>query len=376
GEGDLAGISQSMAEDIRDQILQRQSQIKASQSETDNDAQSTAASTDTEITNEPIATASTGDLIRYGLSNNGMYILLAFMAPFFNKIEDIIGYFFSKTELNAIVEALGGKLIGSIIIVVTMIVSVFLLMMLISVLGSILKFHNYRLTLTDETLKRKSGLINTQEESLNLSKIQAIARQSNFIGHWLGRENLICRQAGGGNKQQKRNNLFVVPARTAEQSEQLIETLYPDHPEKIETHPINRRYIFKTLLLTLILPVLLISAPFVIQQHFWVMSFYLLPLLCYPLIAKRWRNYRYGKTDEYGLIRSGFIGHKQVLFPLFKVQRAVISQSPVQKRRNLATLTIYLASGKMRIPYMPIEHARQWFDQIYAKIETDSRPWF
>ncbi|NQZ06221.1 MAG: PH domain-containing protein [Algicola sp.] len=377
GEGDLAGIGQPMAEDIRDQILQRQSQIKASQIEAGNDAASTAASTDTESTDEPIATASTGDLIRYGLSNNGMYILLAFMAPFFPKIEEIINYFFSKAELAAMTEALGGNLIGSIIIVVIMIASVFLLMMLISVLGSILKFHNYRLTLTDETLKRKSGLINTQEESLNLSKIQAIARQSNFIGHWLGRENLILRQAGGGgNKQQRRNNLFVVPARIAEQSEQLIETLYPDHPEQIETHPINRRYIFKTLLITLILPVLLISAPFVIQQHFWVMSFYLLPVLCYPLVAKRWRNYRYGKTDEYGLIRSGFIGHKQVLFPLFKVQRAVISQSPVQKRRNLATLTIYLASGKMRIPYMPIEHARQWFDQIYAKIETDSRPWF
>jgi putative membrane protein len=377
GEGDLAGISQSMAEEIRDQILQRQSQIKASQSETDNDATSTAATTDSEIIAEPIATASTGDLIRYGLSNNGMYILLAFMAPFFNKSEEIIDYFFSKAELTAMTDALGGNVIGGIVIVVILVVSVFLIMMLVSVLGSILKFHNYRLTLTDQTLKRKSGLINTQEESLNLSKIQAIARQSNFIGHWLRRENLICRQAGGGgNKQQKRNNLFIVPARTAKQSEQLIQTLYPDHPEQIETHPINRRYIFKTLLLTLILPVVLISSPFVIQQHFWVMSFYLLPLLCYPLVAKRWRNYRYGKTDEYGLIRSGFIGHKQVLFPLFKVQRVVISQSPVQKRRNLATLTIYMASGKMRIPYMPIEHAQQWFDQIYAKVETDSRPWF
>lgn len=380
GEGDLAGISQPMAEDIRDKILLRQSQIKADQNEaTDDNANATAseATTNTETTDELIATASTGDLIRYGLSNNGMYILLAFMAPVFNKREDIIGYFFSKAELNTIVEALGGKLIGGIIIVVTLILSVFLLMMLISVIGSILKFHNYRLTLTNETLKRKSGLINTQEESLNLSKIQAIARQSNFIGHWLGRENLLLRQAGGGgNKQQTRSNLFVVPARTADQSEQLIETLYPDHPGQIETHSINRRYIFKTLLLTLILPVLLITTPFVIQQHFWVMSFYLLPLLCYPLVAKRWRNYRYGKTDEYGLIRTGFIGHKQVLFPLFKVQRATISQSPVQKRRNLATLTIYLASGKMRIPYMPIEHARQWFDQIYAKVETDARPWF
>ncbi len=379
GEGDLAGISQPMAEDIRDKILLRQSQIKVEQDEANNQTLDDPIDTTlaTEKTDQLISTASTGDLIRYGLSNNGMYILLAFMAPVFNKSEDIIDYFFSKAELNAIVEALGGKLIGGIIIVVALILSVFLLLMLISVLGSILKFHNYRLTLTDETLKRKSGLINTQEESLNLSKIQAIARQNNFIGHWLGRENLVLRQAGGGgNKQQTRNNLFIVPARTAEQSEQLIKTLYTDHFDQIETHPINKRYILKTLLLTLLLPVVLISIPFVIQQHFWVMSFYLLPLLCYPLVAKRWRNYRYGKTGEYGLIRTGFIGHKQVLFPLFKVQRATISQSIVQKRRNLATLTIYLASGKMRIPYMPVEHARQWFDQIYAKIETDARPWF
>lgn len=375
GEGDLAGIPELTAKQIRDQILSRQSELKTTPAD---DQQSDEA-----IKEEPqerlIAKATTLDIIRYGISNNGMFLLLAFMAPFFRPIQQAIEDWVDMNALKALADAMGGRAIGGFAIVLGIVLIVLSILMLISVLGSILKFHGYRLTLTDNTLKRKSGLLNTYEESLNLPKIQAIARRCNFIGRWLGRENLICRQTTtSGNKQTKRSNIFIVPARTAAQCDELTKILYPDYPRQIETHPINRRYIFKTLLLKVMLPVALaaiimalVHVP--ILQIFWLLP---IPFALYPVIIKRWQKYSYGITDEYGVINSGFIGHKQVLFPLFKVQRAVISQSPVQKRRDLATLTIYLASGRLRIPYMPIEHARHWFDLIYYKTETDQRPWF
>ena len=65
-----------------------------------------------------------------------------------------------------------------------------------------------------------------------------------------------------------------------------------------------------------------------------------------------------------------------ITFPLFKAQRVSISQSPMQKRKDLATLKIYLASDRIEIPYVPIEHAHAWFDQISYKIETTKQNWF
>jgi putative membrane protein len=375
GEGDLAGIPTETAIRIRDNILQHQKQLKAGQGA--HVSSTTEDFSDTYVKGEPIATASIGDIIRYGLSNNGMYILLAFMAPFSNRLKDVFDYVFTPEQIQEFMLLFVGKMIAGIVIFLLSIIVILLLLTLISVIGAMLKFYNYRLTLSDGTLKRESGLINTHEESLNLSKVQAISRSSNFIGKWLGCENLICRKtSGSGNNHQKSGNAFVVPARTKKQCEKLIQLIYPDFETEMVSHNINRRYIFKTWLLSSVLPILMLSLPFIYNGIYVLFFLWLLPILSYPMVVKRWRKFSYGKTEEYGLITSGFIGHKKVLFPFFKVQRAEITQSPVQRRRNLANLTIYLASGPLQIPYMPIDHAREWFDWIYAKSETDKRPWF
>jgi putative membrane protein len=370
GEGDLAGIPSSIANNIRDQVLQRQSELKANQQEIVEDQI-------TQTQEQTIATASTGDIARYGMSNNGMFLILAFLSPFLSKIDKFFEQLFTQAQLNQFIDMLGGKLIGGIIFVIGIVVLIFTSLIVLSIIGSILKFHRYQLTLNDGTLKRKSGLINTHEESLNLSKIQAIVRRCNFVGRWLKRENLICRQTtSGDNKQQTKASLFIVPARTKTQSDQLTSMLYPDYTDDIQSHAISRRYIIKTFLVYALLPVILLSAIVIFNEGAAYMAMWLFALPLYPLVVRRWSQYRYAISEDYGLIHNGFIGYNKVIFPLFKVQRAVISQSPVQKRRQLATLTIYLASGRLSIPYMPIAHAQQWFDRIYYKVETDSRPWF
>jgi putative membrane protein len=118
------------------------------------------------------------------------------------------------------------------------------------------------------------------------------------------------------------------------------------------------------------------TAPFIYMGHYFLLVIWLLPLLALPLIYLRWRKYRYGFDGEYGLISTGLFGYKHVLFPVFKVQQVVITQAIWQKPKGLADLTIHMAGSSMTIPYMPIEHARQWFDNIYYKIESDQRPWY
>lgn len=367
-EGNLAGISTVEANHIRDQILQQQNQLKAEQPQTDE-------TTIKDAPNEQLLTqTTTADLVRYGLASNSMFWLAAVIGTFSTQFHKQIENWLTPEQIEFISKLFGDDMLWATLVTFLLLVAGFSMLVLLSIVGAIVKFNGYQLTLSKDTLKRKSGLINSHEESLNLAKIQAIVRRSNFISAWLKRENLICRQTSSGGRQA---NNFLVPARTAQQCAELITAIAPDSPIDVATAPISRRYIRKTWLLKVCLPILLVSIFILfLSGDLRMLAIWLLAPLCYPLVVKRWRKYRFGLTPEHGLISSGFIGRRQVLFELFKVQRVVIKQSPVQRKHNLATLEIYLASGQLTIPYMPIELARQWFDLIYYRTETSSRPWF
>ncbi len=372
-EGNLAGIPLSLAHALRDQVHLYQIEHKDDRkTNVDNDQTNL-----NDMVSRKLAFASTADLVRYGLSSSGILWLFAFTAPFFKVITENFPEVISKNVMQVSVNLFGDGVIANIAVIIFSVFSLLFLLALFSVSGAIIRFHKYQLSIKDTTLKRSSGLINTHEESVNLSKIQAVVRHYNFIGGWFKRENLICRQIKTGNvKQQGRAHLFMVPAQTVTETNCLIKSIFNDAPENIQTRHIDRRYILKTWLVRLILPffILLIIPASTINVAFLLVM--LIPILCYPLVVRRWARFGYGMKQGYGLIKSGFIGNRQTLFPLFKAQRVVISQSPVQKSRNLATLNIFLSSNLLTIPYMPLADAQLWFDRIYYHIETDKRAWF
>ncbi len=371
-EGNLAGISTALADQIRDQILHHQNQLK------EQGITPQTTSEDVSLPQQAITSVSTADLIRYGIANNSIFWLVAVTATFYSQFKKAISESLSAEQIQLISDWFGDTVASQLAMSTMLITAIIMVLMLISIAGAIVKFHHYQLTLNEDTLKRKSGLINTHEESLNLSKIQAISRRSNFISAFLQRENLICRQtSGSGSGAGKRANNFLVPARTSQQCEQIIAIVDPNSPKHILTSPISRRYIIKTWCLKALLPVLLLSSILIYLSNIgWFAVIGLIAPLFYPLVVKRWSRYRFGLTDHYGYIARGFIGNRRVLFPLFKVQRVVLKQSPLQRRSNLATLVIYLASERLTIPYMPIELAHHWYDLIYYRTETDPRPWF
>jgi putative membrane protein len=60
---------------------------------------------------------------------------------------------------------------------------------------------------------------------------------------------------------------------------------------------------------------------------------------------------------------------------IYKVQAVKLNQSFYQWRKDLATLTLYTASGDIKIPFIPIEKARQLRDYLLYRVETDQRTW-
>ena len=98
-----------------------------------------------------------------------------------------------------------------------------------------------------------------------------------------------------------------------------------------------------------------------------------------PLVAVvAWMKYRkYGwYADKDGFIlRRGFIGSRTNAFLHRKVQRISVTQSLMQRRRGLATVRFYLASGSLRVPYVDYDLARKIRDFVLYRVESSSLAW-
>ena len=92
-------------------------------------------------------------------------------------------------------------------------------------------------------------------------------------------------------------------------------------------------------------------------------------------IVRTWQHAGYHYTDEGFVRRSGTIGYRTVALLYRKVQRVTVSRSPLQRRKGLATLRVYMASGSVRIPYIKYELAQQLRDVILYKVESSQKAW-
>ena len=83
----------------------------------------------------------------------------------------------------------------------------------------------------------------------------------------------------------------------------------------------------------------------------------------------------YGFNHEMIIIKGGTFGDKTTLFPIYKLQSAALKQNIYQRRRELASLVLYTASGGTSIPYIKRDTAEQILDYVLYKVEVDVRKW-
>ena len=102
-------------------------------------------------------------------------------------------------------------------------------------------------------------------------------------------------------------------------------------------------------------------------------------LLWLPLVAAlSWRNWQragYLHDDDEMVRRSGLLGYRTVSLLFRKVQRVTVTQSRYQRRKNLASLGMHMASGKVNIPYIELEKAQQLRDYILYRVESSQKAW-
>lgn len=334
-----------------------------------------------------------GDMVRIGLADRSVLAGLA-VAPFLWQMADDKIREWAEThlrhlaaefqELNLLVA--GSMVAGALVVVLV-------LALMATIASAFFRYHDFTLfaaSSDDGNTRFRSlrGLFTRRETVVMRTKIQQLRLSQSLVFRWFGRFHLRALPAGGSspatsaqNAAQADDNLHV-PALAAETVRPLAAKMFAEEGERLSLLPaedafegISPAYIGARLRVVGMAPALLALAalyPFFGPISLWCLAW--VPLT--GLVAwQKWRRHAYMHTDEGLAVRTGLLGFKVDACLLRKVQTVVFHQSPLQRRKGLATLDVGLASGGVTLLYIPYATACRLRDYMLYKIESSRGPW-
>ena len=335
-----------------------------------------------------LLTRDARDIVIYGLTVNFLLWVLIALGLLFGggeNTEPMLNWLAERVQIEQLVASLEGiGPTGLSMLAVGAVFATLTLLSLLSVLGALYRYHGYRLTRQGETYTRRSGILTRHEESIKQHKIQAVVLKQNPVGRAFGRYNMQLRVASAGSASEGgpspagTRSAFVVPAlRPAEAAAFCSEFSPGSDLEAAQFTRSDRVRLTRVITLgaaAIALPPALIPGLLVDARFFAILP--LMVLAAWLLSRFYWRRSGFAVVGEHGFVRRGVFGTGTTVFPLFKIQRIDIRQTPGLRRRGLATLHIHLASHSLTVHYINLDDAKELRDLALYYAESCARPWY
>jgi len=276
------------------------------------------------------------DLVIAACTSGSFGIALSIVGGAFSQVDQIIDeeqmvQFFE----TAVPASVGVSLILSIIIAVVVI------SWLLSFLGTFIKYFDFQLTVKDDELLIQRGLFEQTQLTIPFNRIQAIQIKEELLRQPFGYASLILESAGYGDEQA--NSTILFPLLKLGRMHDFIEDVIPDYQTKAEgvsPPPVAlRRYLLRMVWASLVVIIpLWLWVPYGIYS--WIL---LAPALILGFM--QYRDARIGTKGDRLVLRSRMLSRTTAVVKKHRVQAAATKQNPFQRRLDLTSYALTVASG-------------------------------
>jgi putative membrane protein len=366
-EVELPGIPRALAEDMRDRIVGLQDGIEAA---VDPDRAEVQSSRETVVpAGKALYEASTWRLFRHGLSSNQIWLLAGLAAWIFGSFSERIG---DWADDNGWFSWIGDQFGNLWLIAGGLIITLLGVLLLLSGLLSIIRFHGFRLSDRGDRLVGVGGLLDQREQTVKREKITGLTVKQSALGRLINCWHIVVRQTSSVEEEmpgQKKS--FIVPG-LDDQDLMLTHDLVPGwrFPEGFRSVSSRFRRVYWTR--TTVLMVVLLGISIAIGDPGpvgIVVVLVMLPLIL-AAIHLRWRQWGWSLEGRQLWVQQGFFGRHQDVFDLDRVQQVQIRRSRYQRRHDLANLVLVLPQGLVTVPYLPFDEAAGLANQAIYSAET------
>jgi putative membrane protein len=257
----------------------------------------------------------------------------------------------------------------------------FALLKLFSIAWFVIRFYGYQLWAVGDDLRIGCGLMTKVSATIPRSRIQFISIHRSWLGRRLGLAAIRIETAGGGgaeheNASQSVARRWFVPVISETQVVGLLERLRPGiqwTESQFDWQPLSPRAgkrlqrlgILATVVLTLV-------AGLVWQPWGAAIGIMLLPMFLW--LARRQANaMRYARCGSLVVYRSGLLTRKCSCAFLDKIQTVRLSESPFDRRWQMATLAVDTAAAgpaehRILVKYLDVIVAQREYASLKAAV--------
>lgn len=253
---------------------------------------------------------------------------------------------------------------------------------LIAITAAFLRYHDFTLWRGPAAYRSRAGLFSQREVAVRFPRIQRVALLQTPLARCFRRYRLTLHPAADDMDE------LVVPLLDGATAESLRGEVFADESPGLALLPADRAFVrvspfyIRGLALkiaaapALALPAILfltgILGRALAEASVWMLFW----VLTGGLVAwMHWRRLGYVHDDDGMSIRRGFFDRNVDAFLFRKAQYATVRQSPLQRRRRLATLEIGLATETVSVPYIDHGIACRLRDYVLYKVESSRRRW-
>lgn len=265
-----------------------------------------------------------------------------------------------------------------ILIVVEAMVLLLLGWLLIKVLSAFFKWHNFRLTPIEESIKSVAGLKTIHEVRLDIPKIQSVSVSQNLRSRWFSFFTINAFQSTSDERHR-----LTIPYSTEGMTTKLCRRLLPEavndllfDPRSKKFLPISSAYFWVPFTKSGLIPAVIgtISALLLFRSVVGLAVLgWLIPVGVVRFLV--WRKAGYMFNENAIIYRRGTLSYTMICMKYSKIQSVEVAKSFVQEWTHKASLTIKANTVQVTIPYLDLGRAQAFRDYILYAIESSNEEW-
>jgi putative membrane protein len=217
-----------------------------------------------------------------------------------------------------------------------------------SVVGNLVTFHGFTLTLRGDVLQRRFGLLTTRQKTLPRARVQRVTYEQTWLRRLLGC-GVVKADSAGGSRSEGEDTAggwdVVVPLARDATAAALLPALLPGlERARFAWQRGSVRLVARMGVQGAALAAIATAALWPHNGPLALFALLLLPAWA-VLGVLVWRNLGFALDAEFLALRHGVLGRATAILPMAKVQAVVVRQGPVEQALGLASLTVYVAGG-------------------------------
>lgn len=293
--------------------------------------------------------ANTMDFFLYGLTQNkilavfgGIFAIFAFAQEL---ISDEMYVWIGQTFQIAFEQVSRWDILLTVGISLAIFFVFYIVVSLISILYSIVRFFNFSASREGENIHIEYGLLTAKSYTLPIKNIHAVIVSQNIFRQLLKQCSVEIVSIGYGDEKNEVALLF--PLIRLSRLEELIGRILPEYQGQLDLQPAPRAALRRYQLV----PILLLLLASAIAGYLWTPVLFALIVILPLLILSRWLNYRnagIAYSADRLEVRSGGFSRRRYRVQMSAVQSVRTSSHPLMERADLRSYRIDYHAPSMR----------------------------